>query len=73
MARNRAQGAVGQNITRSIKWTEKQEKFHPKEMRFFLTSPLQKLLYVCASVIWRPSLVAFFLRNSICCRRYLCS
>jgi hypothetical protein len=39
---------------------------------FFLAS-LQKLLHVCASVIWRPSLVAFFLRNSICCRRYLCS
>ena len=34
---------------------------------------LQKLLHVCASVIWRPSLVALFLRNSICCRRYLCS
>jgi hypothetical protein len=40
---------------------------------FFLTSALQKLLHVCASVIWKPSLVAFFLRNSICCRRYLCS
>src|SRR5580700_6311406 len=34
---------------------------------------LQKLLHVCSSVIWRPSLAAFFLRNSICCRRYLCS
>ena len=40
---------------------------------FLLTSPLQKLLHVCAIVIWRPSLAAFFLRNSICCRRYLCS
>src|SRR5258705_6818407 len=37
------------------------------------TPPLQKLLHVCASVIWRPSLAAFFLRNSIFCRRYLCS
>src|ERR1035438_6345484 len=71
--RNRAHGAVGQNRTRSIEWAGKQEKFQPKEMCFFLTSPLQKLFHVCASVIWRPSLVAFFLRNSICCRRYLCS
>ena len=37
-SRNRAHGAVGQNRTRSIKWAEKQEKFRPKEMCFFLTS-----------------------------------
>ena len=37
------------------------------------TAALQKLLHVCASVIWRPSLAAFLLRNSICCRRYRCS
>src|ERR1700694_2333736 len=36
--RNRAHGAVGQNRSRSIKWAEKQEKFQPKEMCFFLTS-----------------------------------
>ena len=40
---------------------------------FVLTSPLQKPLHVCANVIRKPSLLAFFLRNSICCRRYLCS
>ena len=38
-ARNRAHGAAGQNRTRSIEWAEKQEKFRPKEMCFFLTSP----------------------------------
>ena len=37
--RNRAYGAVGQNQSRSIEWAEKQEKFRPKEMCFFLTSP----------------------------------
>src|SRR5450631_3894210 len=37
--RNRAHGAVGQNRTRSIEWAGKQEKFQPKEMCFFLTSP----------------------------------
>src|SRR5712664_3824647 len=37
--RNRAHGAAGQNRSRSIKWAEKQEKFQPKEMCFFLTSP----------------------------------
>jgi hypothetical protein len=39
VARNRAHGAVDQNRSRSIKWAEKQEKFQPKEMCFFLTSP----------------------------------
>ena len=39
LSRNRAHGAVGQNKSRSIKWAEKQEKFQPKEMCFFLTSP----------------------------------
>src|ERR1700731_1742367 len=70
---NRANGAAGQNRSCSIKWAAKVENFRPREKCFFLTFPLQKLLHVCASVIWRPSLVAFFLRNSICCRRYLCS
>ena len=37
--RNRAHGAVGQNRTRSIESAEKQEKFQPREMCFFLTSP----------------------------------
>src|SRR5467141_3253744 len=37
--RNRAHGTAGQNRSRSIKWAEKQEKFQPKEMCFFLTSP----------------------------------
>ena len=37
--RNRAYGAVGQNQSRSIEWAEKQEKFRPKEMCFFLTPP----------------------------------
>jgi hypothetical protein len=36
--RDRAHGAVGQNRTRSIEWAEKQEKFQPQEMCFFLTS-----------------------------------
>ena len=70
---NRAHGADGQNRSCSIKWAAKQEKFRPMRKCFFLTSPLQKPLHVCASVIWKPSLLAFFLRNSICCRRYLCS
>ena len=39
LPRNRAHGAVGQNKSRSIKWAEKQEKFQPREMCFFLTSP----------------------------------
>ena len=42
-ARNRAHGAAGQNRTRSIEWAEKQEKFRPKEMCFFLTSPFIEL------------------------------
>src|SRR6266852_7272659 len=37
LPRNRAQGAEEQNSSRSIKWAEKQEKFQPKEMCFFLT------------------------------------
>src|SRR6266481_7743526 len=41
--RNRAHGAVGQSRTRSIKWAEKQEKFQPKEMCFFLTSTFIEL------------------------------
>jgi hypothetical protein len=39
LPRNRAHGAVDQNKSRSIKWAEKQEKFQPMEMCFFLTSP----------------------------------
>src|SRR3977135_378849 len=42
-ARNRAHDAAGQNRTRSIEWAEKQEKFRPKEMCFFLTSPFIEL------------------------------
>src|SRR5277367_5982906 len=42
--RNRAHGAVGQNRTRSIQWAEKQEKFRPKEMCFFLTSTFIELI-----------------------------
>jgi hypothetical protein len=42
--RNRAYGAVGQNQSRSIEWAEKQEKFRPKEMCFFLTSPFIELI-----------------------------
>jgi len=41
--RNRAHGAVGQNRSRSIEWAEKQEKFRPKEMCFFLTSSFIEL------------------------------
>src|SRR6266436_3279376 len=41
--RNRAHGAVGQNRSRLIKWAEKQEKFQPKEVCFFLTSPFIEL------------------------------
>jgi len=40
---NRAHGAVGQNKTCSIEWAEKQEKFRPKEMCFFLTSSFIEL------------------------------
>jgi hypothetical protein len=40
---NRAHGAAGQNRSRSIKWAEKQEKFQPKEMCFFLHSPFIEL------------------------------
>src|SRR5271155_5367905 len=45
--RNRAHGAVGQNRTRSIQWAEKQEKFRPKEMCFFLTSTFIELIGSC--------------------------
>src|SRR5467141_711950 len=41
--RNRAHGAVCQNRSRLIKWAEKQEKFQPKEVCFFLTSPFIEL------------------------------
>jgi hypothetical protein len=44
LPRNRALGAVGQNRSRSIKWAEKQEKFQPKEMCFFLTSSFIELI-----------------------------
>jgi len=44
LTRNRAHGAVSQNRSRSIKWAEKQEKFQPKEMCFFLTSPFMELI-----------------------------
>jgi hypothetical protein len=53
--RNRAHGAVDQNRTRSIKWDEKQKKFQPKEMCFFLTSPFIELakvfIFVSAVVV----------------------
>jgi hypothetical protein len=42
--RNRAHGAEGQNQSRLIKWAEKQEKFRPKEMCFFLTSTFIELI-----------------------------
>jgi hypothetical protein len=42
--RNRAPDAAGQNTSRSIKWAEKQEKFQPKEMCFFLTSTFIELI-----------------------------
>src|SRR6202171_2446275 len=51
-SRNRAHGAVGQNRTRSIKWAEKQEKFRPKEMCFFLTSPFIEPLIQIHGVTW---------------------
>jgi hypothetical protein len=40
---NRALGAGGQNRSCSITWAAKQEKFQPKEMCFFLTSPFIEL------------------------------
>jgi hypothetical protein len=43
LPRNRAHGAVGQNRSRPIKWAEKQEKFQPQEMCFFLTSTFIEL------------------------------
>src|SRR5271170_5486819 len=36
---NRADGAAGQNTSRSIRWAAKQEKFRPMPECFFLTSP----------------------------------
>jgi hypothetical protein len=41
--RNRAHGAVGQDKSCSIQWAAKQEKFQPKEVCFFLTSPFIEL------------------------------
>ena len=41
---NRAHGAVGQNRFRSIRGAAKPEKFQPKEVCFFLTSPFIELL-----------------------------
>ena len=41
---NRAHGAVGQNRFRSIRGAAKQEKFQPKEVCFFLTSPFIELI-----------------------------
>jgi hypothetical protein len=38
LPRNRAHDTEEQNRSRSIKWAEKQEKFPPKEMCFFLTA-----------------------------------
>src|ERR1700731_3269479 len=43
LPRDRAHGAVGQNRSRSIKWAEKQQKFQPKDVCFFLTSPFIEL------------------------------
>src|ERR1700728_4816797 len=48
--RNRANGAVGPNSSRSIVWAEKQEKFQPKEKCFFLTST-----FIEPIVHWKPS------------------
>src|SRR6267143_3935736 len=42
--RNRAHGAEGQNRSCSINWAAKQEKFGPREMCFFLTSPFIELI-----------------------------
>jgi hypothetical protein len=42
--RNRAHGAAGQDISSSIKWAVKQEKFRPQEKCFFLTSPFIELI-----------------------------
>src|SRR5271168_1684146 len=44
LASNRAPGAGGQNRSCSIQWAEKQEKFRPKEMCFFLTSTFIELI-----------------------------
>ena len=43
LRRNRAHGAEEQNRSRSIKWAEKQEKFQPTDMCFFLTSTFIEL------------------------------
>src|SRR6266436_7423486 len=40
--RNRAHGAADQNRSHSIKWAANQEKFQPKELCFFLTSPFRE-------------------------------
>jgi hypothetical protein len=44
LPRNRAHGAEEQNRSRSINWAEKQGKFQPEEMCFFLTSTFIELL-----------------------------
>jgi hypothetical protein len=44
LSHNRAHGAVGQNRSRSIRGAAKQEKFQPREVCFFLTSPFIELL-----------------------------
>jgi hypothetical protein len=59
-SRNRAHGAVGQNRTRSIKWAEKQEKFRPKEMCFFLTSPFIVRTYQDLAAVSFPDLLLQF-------------
>src|SRR5260370_3413822 len=49
---NRAHGAVGQNRSRSIRGAAKQEKFQPKGVCFFLTSPFIELLRMWHSRGW---------------------
>src|SRR6202521_902389 len=48
---NRAHGAVGRNRFRSIRGAAKQEKFQPKEVFFFLTSPFIELGGTARAVI----------------------
>jgi hypothetical protein len=43
LPRIRAHGAAGQDKSRSIKWAEKQENLHPREVCFFLTPPFIEL------------------------------
>src|SRR5258706_10374522 len=64
---------VGVHVQRvGLNAETKKDRHRAEGEMFLLTFPLQKLLQACAGVIWRPSLAAFFLRNSICCRRYPC-